>query len=167
VDDVIRPASPPQLITTSAKELDHLAVVCGLAKVLDTAFVIPGTRIRVGLDSILGLLPGIGDAIGMALGGYIVLVAARLGVPRPVIARMLLNLGTDAVVGAVPVVGDVFDVAWKAHAKNVALLEQAVAQPKEARRSSVKLLVGIGLGLVALVAGTVVLTMWLVRLVTG
>jgi hypothetical protein len=166
VDDVIRPASPPQLIT-SDKELDHLALVRGLAKVLDTAFVIPGTRIRVGLDSILGLLPVVGDAIGMALGGYIVLVAARLGVPKPVLARMLLNLGTDAVVGAVPVVGDVFDIAWKAHAKNAALLEQSLAKPKEARRSSVKLLLGIGLGLVALVAGTVVLTMWLVRLVTG
>jgi hypothetical protein len=166
VDDVIRPASPPQLITDRA-EIDHLTVVRGLAKLLDTTFVLPGTSIRFGLDAVLGLLPVVGDVISAAVGGYIILVARRLGVPRPVIARMLVNLGTDTVVGSIPLAGTVFDVAYKANARNAALLEQALADPRAARRSSMWVVAGLALGLVALVAGTVVLTMFVIRWVGG
>jgi hypothetical protein len=165
VDDVIKPASPPQLVTGPAA--DHLPVVRALARVMDSAFTIPGTRVRVGLDPLLGLLPGIGDAIASAIGGYIVLVAAHLGVSRVVLARMTMNLAADALIGVVPFVGDALDVAFKANKKNVELLERALAEPKAARRSSVWALLGLGLVLLAIAAGGVLLSVWLVQRLRG
>lgn len=99
-----------------------LARVARLAQVLDTAFRIPGTRIRFGFDQLLGLVPGLGDAIAALIGGFIVWTAVRVGAPRLVIGRMLVNIGVDAVVGAVPLAGTVFDIAFKAHRRNARLL---------------------------------------------
>src|SRR5215212_3013184 len=87
--------------------------VRALARVLDSAVRIPGTNIRFGADSLIGLVPGLGDMAGAVLSGYIVLVATRLGAPTPVVARMLLNIGLDTLAGSIPVLGDLFDVAWK------------------------------------------------------
>jgi len=101
-----------------------------LAWWLDSAIVVPGTRFRVGLDALIGLVPGIGDLIGAALSAYIVAAAARRGLPRSVLFRMALNVGLEALVGVVPIVGDLFDAAWKANQRNVALLSRA----KPARR---------------------------------
>lgn len=95
-----------------------------LAVALDSAFGIPGTRIRFGADSLLGLLPGVGDAIGLAMSAYIVAEARRLGVPKRSLARMIGNIGIDAAVGTVPLIGDIFDVAFKANRKNMALLQE-------------------------------------------
>src|SRR5215216_3254920 len=86
------------------------ARVRALARLLDAAVRVPGTNVRVGLDALIGLIPGVGDVAGVAFYGYIILAAARLGVPVPVVLRMLLNVATDTVVGAVPLVGDIFDV---------------------------------------------------------
>jgi uncharacterized protein DUF4112 len=85
---------------------------------------------KYGLDPLIGLVPGIGDVIGAALGLYIVTIAARRGVSKAVIARMLLHLGIDMVVGAIPVVGDVADFFYKANEKNLALLEERVGEGK-------------------------------------
>ena len=131
-----------------------------LARLLDAAVRIPGTNIRVGLDALLGLIPGLGDAIGAALSGYIVLAAARLGIPKSVLARMLVNLGIDTVVGAVPVLGDLFDVAFRANTRNVALIESALQAPRETRVRSrwiVAWVVVALLGVLALAALAVVL----------
>jgi hypothetical protein len=95
-----------------------------LAKLLDNAIPIPGTGWKIGLDPIVGLIPGIGDLIGAVLSGYIILEAARADVPAFTLTRMLLNVGVDTLLGAVPAVGDVFDAAWKSNTKNVALLER-------------------------------------------
>jgi hypothetical protein len=114
-----------------------------LARTLDAAVRIPGTNIRVGLDALLGLIPGIGDAVGAALSGYIVLAAARLGLPKSVIARMLLNLGIDTAVGAIPVLGDLFDVAFRANTRNVALIESSLAAPRETRVRSRWIVAGV------------------------
>src|SRR4051812_48693363 len=92
-----------------------------LATLLDNAFELPGTKYRIGLDPLLGLIPIIGDLLSMLIGSYIVVLAARLGVPRPVIWRMLVNLGIDTVIGSIPLIGDVLDVMWKANAKNARL----------------------------------------------
>src|SRR5262249_38815693 len=83
--------------------------------VLDSSFEIPGTKFRVGLDPIVGLIPVVGDLIGMLISGYIIMLAARLGVPRAVLGRMLINVAADTVLGAVPVAGDVLDAAWRAN----------------------------------------------------
>ena len=93
------------------------------AVLMDSAVRIPGTQYRVGLDSLIGLLPGVGDAATGLLGAYIVSEAARLGVPRRTLLRMTGNLVLDFLIGAVPLVGDFFDVAWKANLRNADLLE--------------------------------------------
>lgn len=94
-----------------------------LSRLLDEAVTIPGTNFRVGLDPILGLVPGAGDVAGLALGAYIVAEAYRLGAPPVLLARMVLNLLVDLAVGLVPVLGDLFDIVWKANVSNLRLLE--------------------------------------------
>jgi hypothetical protein len=108
-----------------------------LARWMDNVFEIPGTKIRFGLDAIIGLVPGIGDALTALVSMYILKVAARRGVPRVVLLRMSSNLAIDYVVGSLPVVGDIFDVYWKANIKNVDLLRRhALAEPSAARHGS-------------------------------
>ena len=95
-----------------------------LSRLLDTAFAIPGTKIRFGVDGLIGFVPWIGDAITTTLSAYIVYEAWRVGVPRTVLARMVANVALDGVVGAVPIAGDVFDVLWRANRRNVRLLRE-------------------------------------------
>ena len=94
-----------------------------IAELLDNAFVVPGTTYRVGLDPIIGLLPGIGDLVSPLFTIGMLLQARELGVPKVVQARMLVNVAIDTLVGIVPVLGDLFDFAWKSNEKNLALLE--------------------------------------------
>jgi hypothetical protein len=93
-----------------------------LAHWLDDRYRLPGTGIRVGLDGLIGLIPGIGDAASGVLSAYIIYEARRLGVPNSVLAGMLGNFAVDFVVGAVPVFGDIFDIGWKANRRNVRML---------------------------------------------
>jgi hypothetical protein len=95
-----------------------------LAALLDTAILIPGTNVRFGLDAIVGLVPGIGDAVTTAVSAWIVYEAHQLGAPKHLVARMIGNITLDALVGAVPVAGDVFDVMWRANRRNVRLLRE-------------------------------------------
>jgi hypothetical protein len=93
-----------------------------LSRLLDTAIGIPGTRIRLGLDALVGLIPGIGDAVGLVLGGWFLLEGARTGASTATLARMAGNLAIDALVGVVPLLGDVLDIAFKANRRNAKLL---------------------------------------------
>ena len=95
-----------------------------LATLLDSAILIPGTKIRFGADAVIGLVPGIGDAITTALSAWIVYEAHRLGVPRQLLVRMIGNVAIDGLFGAVPLVGDLFDVMWRANKRNMRLLRQ-------------------------------------------
>jgi len=95
-----------------------------LATLLDTVLVIPGTNVRFGLDALIGLFPGIGDAITTVLSLFIVHEAHQLGAPGHLIARMLGNVAIDGMVGAIPVVGDAFDVVWRANVRNMRLLRE-------------------------------------------
>lgn len=113
-------ARSPAEIELSILRLD------GLARVMDSAIQIPGTNIRMGLDAFLGLLPGIGDAIAAAISSYLIWEAKQMGVSKLVLARMAGNVAIDTVIGAVPFAGDIFDVAYKANLKNVALLKKHV-----------------------------------------
>jgi hypothetical protein len=109
-----------------------LADLRSFARVLDSAVEIPGTNVRVGLDPLVGLLPVVGDVPTSLLGAYVIVQGARLGVPRETLARMGANLIVDAVVGSLPLVGDVGDVVWRAHDRNVALLEARLEDPSGA-----------------------------------
>ena len=93
-----------------------------ISRLLDIAFVVPGTGIRFGVDAILGIVPVVGDWAGIALSSWIIVEAARLGVPGSLLARMILNVAIEGVVGAVPLAGNIFDVFWRANRRNVALL---------------------------------------------
>ena len=138
---------------------------------LDAGVAVPGTSLRFGLDPVLGLAPGLGDAVGALLSAWIFFEAIRLGAPRATLLRIAANIGLDALIGAVPVLGDVFDVVWKANLKNVALLERHELDPPgagKADRTFITLLAG---GIVVLcagmLAGGVLLTAWLIRVVAG
>ena len=159
------PAAPTSTVTTADPgRADH---VRALARLLDAAVTIPGTNIRVGLDALIGLVPGVGDMAGAAMSGYIVLAAARLGAPTPVLLRMLLNIGVDGVIGSVPLLGDLFDVGWRANLRNTALLDAHLAAPERTRRASGGIVAGVVVALVLLAAGAIALTFAVLRLIVG
>jgi hypothetical protein len=102
----------------------HLRKLERLADLMDSRFTLPGTNIRLGLDSIIGLIPGIGDTLSLGISGYIVAEAHRLGASSYLIGKMIGNIAIDWLVGIIPFFGDIFDVGWKANRKNVALLKE-------------------------------------------
>ena len=107
---------------SSADTASPLARLEGLARLMDGAFVLPGTNIRLGLDAIIGFVPVAGDMISGIISTYLIWEARQLGAPAWLIARMIANTLLDTAVGAVPVVGDAFDVLFRANMKNMALL---------------------------------------------
>lgn len=106
-----------------------LARIERLTVLMDSSLRVPGTSFRVGLDPLIGLIPGIGDAAGMIISAYPLFEARRLGVPAHTLARMSLNLLADAAIGAIPLVGDLFDFTFKANRRNLRLLRQALDSP--------------------------------------
>lgn len=130
---------------------------------LDSAVAIPGTNIRVGVDSILGLIPVVGDLGGAALSGYIVLASARLGAPPSTLLRMLINVAIDTVVGSVPVFGDMFDAGWRANMKNADLLESHFGGSVESRRANRLVVAGVVAGLFLLAVGATALGIIMIR----
>jgi hypothetical protein len=100
-----------------------------LARLLDEAITIPGTSKKIGLDPIIGMIPGGGDTVGMILSAYIVVEAALLGLPKATLLKMVSNILIDATVGTVPLVGDLFDVVSKANTRNIKLLDAHVENP--------------------------------------
>ena len=108
---------------------ERIARLDKLATLLDVAFRIPFTRIRFGVDGLIGLAPGLGDVITTGLSLWIVHEAYQLGVPRKLILRMLGNVAIDGMIGAVPVAGDMFDVLWRANRRNVRLLREHFEAP--------------------------------------
>jgi hypothetical protein len=134
-----------------------------LAWLLDSSIPIPGTRFSIGLDALIGLVPFLGDLIGVALSTYIVGEAARLGASRSVLARMVFNVAVEGLAGLVPLAGDVFDAAWKANQRNVRLLAAWVDQPRRTQRASALFTAALVLALLATAAVPVVLTYLLIR----
>ena len=138
---------------------------------MDEGIRIPGTRWRVGLDPILGLVPGVGDAAGALLAALILVEAARRGLSRFTLGRMAWNIAVDALLGAVPVAGDLFDAGWKANLRNVALIDRHAAVPADARKADrlFVLLLGGSLLLLcaALLVAGILLTAWLLRAIAA
>lgn len=147
-----------------AVRLDHLRRI---AFWLDEGFRVPGTRVRIGVDPILGLIPGVGDAAGAVLSAVILIEASRCGVSRFTLVRMAGNIALDTGLGVVPLLGDLFDAGWKANTRNLALLERHLATPAKARgadRLTILLLGGLlALLSVALAVGGAFLTISLFR----
>ena len=110
-------------IFAAADPVARLTRLRRLAWLIDGAFRLPGTRFRFGLNSLIGLLPVGGDAVLGLLSLYIIYEAAKLGVPRHKVVRMLANVGIEVVGGSIPVLGDVFDMALKANIRNLAIIE--------------------------------------------
>lgn len=108
----------------------RLARLDALARLLDTAFVIPGTNIRYGLDGLIGLVPVVGDVITTALSLWIVREARELGAPWHVTARMVGNVALDGAIGLVPVLGDAFDVVFRANLRNLRLLRRWIERQR-------------------------------------
>lgn len=147
------------LPTHSASSLKRLRRISHL---LDNAIAIPGTNYRVGLDPILGLLPGGGDMAGGLMSVYIVFEAMRMGVPAQTVSRMGFNIAFDLLAGTVPVLGDLLDVTWKANSQNVALLEQHVAAPEPSRARDKIFALAVIAALIALVVGMAAISLWVV-----
>jgi hypothetical protein len=118
---------------------------------LDSSFQVPGTRLRFGWEPVIGLVPVVGDAVGAALSSVLLWTAHRLGVPRIVQARMLVNVVYDTLVGSVPVIGDLYDFFFRSNRRNLDLLERALAEPERAGRLSDWLYVGAAGAVAALV----------------
>jgi hypothetical protein len=120
--------------TAGPSREDAIARVTMVAKLMDSAFVIPGLNRRVGLDSVLGLVPGIGDAISAALASYIIWEARQLGLPRWKIARMIGNVAVDTTIGAIPLAGDLFDVYFKSNERNLRIIHEHLGITKRGPR---------------------------------
>lgn len=102
---------------------------------MDNSIPLPG-GMRIGADALIGLIPGIGDAVGALISAYLVNEARAMGAPRSVLLRMMGNVFIETVIGAIPFAGDLFDAAFKANMRNLALLEGYAANPVASRRSS-------------------------------
>jgi hypothetical protein len=123
-----------------------------LAWLLDSSIPIPGTRFTVGLDAVIGLIPFIGDLIGVLASSIILAEANRLGVSRALMTRMAFNVAVEGVVGIVPLFGDIFDAGWKANQKNVRLLTHWMDHPHKAERGNRWFVVLLALTLIVLLA---------------
>jgi Domain of unknown function (DUF4112) len=148
-----------------------LARFRALANLLDNQFRVPGTNWRFGIDPLLGLIPGLGDIAGAMFAIWSVVLARKLGAPRIIQAQMLTNIALDMVGGAVPIVGDLFDMAFKAHARNRLLLDAWLETPDAAAQTAHKQIVRkpvlllIAIAVVGLAAAA--LTLWLAVLAFG
>ncbi len=145
---------------SSAANTQLLARLRWLSQLLDNAIPIPGTNYRLGLDPLLGLVPGGGDILGGILSLYLIWQAALLGASKASLLRMGLNVIIETLVGVVPVLGDLFDVAWKANLKNLALLErQLLDSPEAAHKADLAFIMILLGGLLLILLSAIALTL--------
>lgn len=160
-----REASKPPTRVEVERSLEQLS------HALDGLFRIPGTNWRVGLDALVGLVPGVGDFATSAASLYILAAGVRYGVPKVTLLRMGANIAIDYLLGSIPLVGDIFDAAWKSNQKNVRLLrERALISAPEAKRGRISdwlFLAVMILVLLVLLAGSIALSLWILTLLIG
>jgi hypothetical protein len=128
-----------------------------LAKLMDAQFKVPGTNIRFGLDSLIGLIPGVGDLSTFAVSGYMLWIMANNGASGFLLARMVLNILIDAIVGMVPLLGDIFDIAFKANIRNMKLMQQHYAEGRH-KGSAWKIILPVLIVLFVIIGGIIWLT---------
>lgn len=110
------------------RHADVLKRLRRLTRLMDTTFALPGTRFRIGLDPLLGLIPGLGDGVSALISLYMIVLARRLGVGRGTLVAMLINVGADALLGSIPLLGDLFDFAFKANSRNLKLIQRHLGE---------------------------------------
>lgn len=128
-----------------------------LSRLLDNSIPLPG-GMRIGLDGLLGLIPGVGDAVGSMLSMFILYEAHQRNAPKIVLLRMILNIAIDAFIGAIPILGDIFDFFWKANEKNARLLDAYDRDPRRTYRRSAASSAALLIAMVALIIGIIYLT---------
>lgn len=151
--------------TSSSNRIKRLR---SLSRLMDSAIPLPGGY-RIGLDGIIGLIPGIGDVAGGIASSYIIIESARLGASIPTLLRMVFNVLLESVIGLIPIFGDLFDFAWKANEKNMALMDKQLnsVQPKIStpeHRLKITVFIIIGLLILGLIALAYLAFMLLFRL---
>jgi len=157
--------------TPNKSQIASLRRLRQISHLLDNAIPIPGTRYRIGLDPILGLIPGGGDLVGSIFAGYVVFKSAQLGVPQETLIKMAANIVFDTVAGTVPVAGDLLDVTWKANVKNMELLDAHLGSPEPGKKADWLFVAALLLGLTLIVGGVIFLSVmffgWVFRVFTG
>ncbi|MGH7964338.1 MAG: DUF4112 domain-containing protein [Candidatus Binatia bacterium] len=158
-------AHGPERLATAASDESRLHRLDKLARLLDTAIPIPGTRFRIGLDGLLGFIPGVGDTLGAVFSSYIIFEAARLGFPKRTLLRMVGNVTVETLVGAVPILGDIFDIAWKANVRNLALLRAHRAEVARSEERSPRQIMSLSIVVIVLtIIGLLALSIFVLRL---
>lgn len=148
----------------SSSSAQRFSLAKVLADWLDQRFTIPGTSIRIGLDPILGLIPGIGDMIANLAGSAIILIAAQYRLPKIVLLRMGLNVALNSMIGAIPVFGDIFSIWFRSNVKNAQLLERYVSVEGQASTfGNWIFVIAVIIGIVILLIGIFVVTVWLIK----
>ncbi|CAA9305999.1 MAG: hypothetical protein AVDCRST_MAG56-5869 [uncultured Cytophagales bacterium] len=156
----IRPTPPPVRDVPELKWLDQVTGV------MDTAFRVPGTNFRFGLDPIIGLIPGVGELVTFGISGALLMVMARHGVSRKVLLMMAGNILLDSTIGAIPILGDLFDAGYKSNRRNLELLRRHYQEGKHQGKGT-GILVLMVIGILGVAALLVFLTWKLVALVIG
>ena len=151
----------------SGDAVARLDRVQSFARLLDASIPIPGTRLSFGIDAVIGLVPGLGDAVGVAFSTVILWQGFQMGASKRLLTRMLYNVGVDGLLGAIPLLGDWHDLVWKANIKNAELLKRQVEDPEKTAKASGWFLLAV-LGVVSAIGiGAIVLAIWIIRLLLG
>lgn len=157
--------------TSAENRLVRLERLRNFSRLLDNAIAIPGTNYRVGLDPLLGLIPGGGDTIGMVFSCLIVYEASRLGASQKTLGQMTFNVLLETILGTVPGIGDLFDVVWKSNTKNIKLLDDHLgvqqSLPVAGHRNrgfTILLIVGLVLAIAGCIALSIFVLQWLYQL---
>jgi hypothetical protein len=143
------------------RDLERLRAI---ARLFDQAFAVPGTRWRFGVDALFGLIPGLGDLAGALVGVFALHVARRLRAPSAIQMHMLANIAVDALLGTVPVLGDLFDFAFKAQTRNLALLDDWMAEPHQTTRRSRRGLILMPLAVLLVFITLTIVGVWVLYL---
>lgn len=115
---------PPNHIPLRPDYESTVESIEALAQLMDSQFKVPGIGINLGVDTIIGLIPGVGDTIGLGIAGYIVMRGAKMGVAKDQITKMGFNIFVDWLIGLVPIIGDLFDMGWKANNRNAQIIRE-------------------------------------------
>ncbi len=143
------------------RDLERLRAI---ARLFDQAFAVPGTRFRFGIDALFGLVPGLGDVAGALVAIYALRVARALRAPASIQLHMLGNVAIDALVGTIPLLGDLFDFAFKAQTRNLALLEHWLQSPQSTERRSRRGLIVVPLAVLLLFVALTITGLWVLYL---